>query len=76
MVIQGMLYFDYSCKRARFSVAAMIYTCGGHHIQQFYWGTRKTLLPVITSLEEVVKKHPDIDVIVNCALSRSIYSST
>ena len=74
--IQGMLDFDYSCKRARPSVAAMIYPFGGHHIQKFYWGTRETLLPVYTSLAEAVKKHPDVDVVVNFASSRSVYSST
>ncbi|KAG9311513.1 ATP citrate lyase [Chiua virens] len=74
--IQGMLDFDYSCKRARPSVAAMIYPFGGHHIQKFYWGTRETLLPVYTSLSEAVNKHPDVDVVVNFASSRSVYSST
>ncbi|KIK80546.1 hypothetical protein PAXRUDRAFT_36161 [Paxillus rubicundulus Ve08.2h10] len=74
--IQGMLDFDYSCKRSRPSVAAMIYPFGGHHIQKFYWGTRETLLPVYTSLAEAVKKHPDVDVVVNFASSRSVYSST
>ncbi|KAG1721921.1 ATP citrate lyase, partial [Suillus lakei] len=74
--IQGMLDFDYSCKRARPSVAAMIYPFGGHHIQKFYWGTRETLIPVYTSLSEAVKKHPDVDVVVNFASSRSVYSST
>lgn len=74
--IQGMLDFDYSCKRTRPSVAAMIYPFGGHHIQKFYWGTRETLLPVYTSLAEAVKKHPDVDVVVNFASSRSVYSST
>jgi len=54
----------------------MIYPFGGHHIQKFYWGTRETLLPVYTSLEEAVKKHPDVDVVVNFASSRSVYSST
>ncbi|KAG2046102.1 hypothetical protein BDR06DRAFT_977728 [Suillus hirtellus] len=76
ITIQGMLDFDCSCKCARPSVAAMIYPCGGHHIQKFYWGTRETLLPVYTSLEEALKKRTDIDVIVNFASSRSVYSST
>ncbi|KAF8872503.1 ATP citrate lyase isoform 2 [Infundibulicybe gibba] len=74
--IQGMLDFDYSCGRATPSVAAMIYPFGGHHIQKFYWGTKETLLPVYTSMEEAVKKHPDVDVVVNFASSRSVYSST
>ena len=54
--IQGMLDFDYSCGRDTPSVAAMIYPFGGHHIQKFYWGTKETLLPVYTSVEEAVKK--------------------
>ena len=74
--IQGMLDFDYSCGRKTPSVAAMIYPFGGHHIQKFYWGTKETLLPVYTSLEEAVKKHADADVVVNFASSRSVYSST
>ncbi|KAF8622996.1 hypothetical protein AX15_006589 [Amanita polypyramis BW_CC] len=74
--IQGMLDFDYSCGRATPSVAAMIYPFGGHHIQKFYWGTKETLLPVYTSIKEAVAKHPDVDVVVNFASSRSVYSST
>ena len=74
--IQGMLDFDYSCGRATPSVAAMIYPFGGHHIQKFYWGTKETLLPVYTSVGEAVKKHPEVDVVVNFASSRSVYSST
>ncbi|KAA1473124.1 ATP-citrate synthase [Dentipellis sp. KUC8613] len=74
--IQGMLDFDYSCGRTVPSVAAMIYPFGGHHIQKFYWGTKETLLPVYTTVEEAVKKHPDVDVVVNFASSRSVYSST
>jgi ATP citrate (pro-S)-lyase len=74
--IQGMLDFDYSCGRQEPSVAAMIYPFGGHHIQKFYWGTKEVLLPVYTSVGEAVKKHPDVDVVVNFASSRSVYSST
>ncbi|KII84583.1 hypothetical protein PLICRDRAFT_45956 [Plicaturopsis crispa FD-325 SS-3] len=74
--IQGMLDFDFSCGRATPSVAAMIYPFGGHHIQKFYWGTKETLLPVYTSVEEAVKKHPEVDVLVNFSSSRSVYSST
>ncbi|KDQ60404.1 hypothetical protein JAAARDRAFT_32808 [Jaapia argillacea MUCL 33604] len=74
--IQGMLDFDYSCGREAPSVAAMIYPFGGHHIQKFYWGTKETLLPVYTTVEDAVKKHPEVDVVVNFASSRSVYSST
>ena len=74
--IQGMFDFDYSCGRETPSVSAMIYPFGGHHIQKFYWGTKETLLPVYTSISEAVAKHPDVDVVVNFASSRSVYSST
>ncbi|KAH8102341.1 hypothetical protein DFH11DRAFT_1552652 [Phellopilus nigrolimitatus] len=73
---QGMLDFDYSCGRDTPSAAAMIYPFGGHHIQKFYWGTKAALLLVYTSVEKAVKKHPDADVVVNFAPSRSVYSST
>ncbi|GFZ47735.1 ATP citrate synthase [Saitozyma sp. JCM 24511] len=74
--IQGMLDFDFSCGRKTPSVAAMIYPFGGHHIQKFYWGTKETLLPVYTSVGEAIKKHPDVDVVVNFSSSRSVYAST
>lgn len=74
--IQGMLDFDYSCGRSTPSVAAMIYPFGGHHIQKFYWGTKETLLPVYTSVDEAVAKHPEVDVVVNFASSRSVLGST
>lgn len=74
--IQGMLDFDFSCGRETPSVAAMIYPFGGHQIQKFYWGTKETLLPVYTNVQEAATKHPDADVIVNFASSRSVYNST
>ncbi|KAF7371400.1 ATP-citrate synthase [Mycena sanguinolenta] len=70
-----MFDFDYS-RRKTPSIAAMIYPFGGHHIQKFYWRTKETLLPVYTSVDEAVAKHPDADVMVNFASSRSLYSST
>lgn len=74
--VQGMLDFDYMCKRARPSVACMIYPFGGHHVQKFYWGTKETLLPVYTTIEEAVSKFPDVDTVVNFASFRSVYDST
>ena len=40
------------------------------------WGTKETLLPVYTSIAEACKKHPEADVLVNFASSRSVYTST
>ncbi|KAJ3124467.1 citrate synthase [Physocladia obscura] len=74
--VQGMLDFDFMCKRSQPSVACMIYPFGGHHVQKFYWGTKETLLPVYTSLEEAMAKFPEVDVLVNFASFRSVYDST
>lgn len=74
--VQGMLDFDFICKRAKPSVAGIIYTFGGQFVSKMYWGTSETLLPVYQQVDKAANKHPDVDVVVNFASSRSVYSST
>ncbi|RHZ46048.1 hypothetical protein Glove_637g16 [Diversispora epigaea] len=74
--IQGMLDFDYICKRKVPSVAAMIYPFGGNHVQKFYWGTKETLLHVFNNFEDAISKFQEVDTVVNFASSRSVYDST
>ncbi|QSL65632.1 hypothetical protein MERGE_002945 [Pneumocystis wakefieldiae] len=74
--VQGMLDYDFICGRKTPSVAAIIYTFGGQFVSKMYWGTKETLLPVYQSVAVAVSKHPDVDVVVNFASSRSVYSST
>ncbi|KAB5582573.1 putative ATP-citrate synthase subunit 1 [Coniochaeta sp. 2T2.1] len=74
--VQGMLDFDFICKRKTPSVAGIIYTFGGQFVSKMYWGTSETLLPVYQEVGKAVGKHPDADVVVNFASSRSVYSST
>ncbi|KAI9303729.1 citrate synthase-like protein [Cunninghamella echinulata] len=74
--VQGMLDFDFMCKRSSPSVAAMVYPFGGSHVQKFYWGTKETLIPVFTSLKEAIEQFPEVDVVVNFASCRSVYEST
>ncbi|KAJ2716610.1 ATP citrate lyase subunit 1 [Coemansia spiralis] len=74
--VQGMLDFDFICKRKVPSVACMVYPFGGNHVQKFYWGTQETLLPVFASLGEATKRFPDADVVVNFASCRSVFEST
>lgn len=73
---QGMLDFDFICKRENPSVAGVIYPFGGQFVTKMYWGTKETLLPVYQEVEKAISKHPDVDVVVNFASSRSVYSST
>ncbi|KAJ4307205.1 ATP citrate lyase subunit 1 [Collariella sp. IMI 366227] len=74
--VQGMLDFDFICKRKTPSVAGIIYTFGGQFVSKMYWGTSETLLPVYQQVDKAMAKHPDVDVVVNFASSRSVYSST
>jgi succinyl-CoA synthetase alpha subunit len=74
--VQGMLDFDYICKRKTPSVAGIIYTFGGQFVSKMYWGTSETLLPVYQQVEKAVAKHPEVDTVVNFASSRSVYQST
>ncbi|EGD77886.1 acly protein [Salpingoeca rosetta] len=73
---QGMLDFDYCCKREKGSVAGMIYPFSGNHSQKFYWGTKEVLIPVYQKMEEAMAKNPDVDVLINFASLRSAYDST
>lgn len=74
--VQGMLDFDFMCKRTKPSVACMIYPFGGHHVQKVYWGTTETLVPVYTSISEAASRFPDVEIVINFASSRSVYEST
>ncbi|OLL23321.1 putative ATP-citrate synthase subunit 1 [Neolecta irregularis DAH-3] len=74
--VQGMLDFDFICGRKTASVAGIIYPFGGQFVSKMYWGTKETLLPVYKDVGEAMKKHSDVDVVVNFASSRSAYSST
>ncbi|KAL2214109.1 ATP-citrate synthase subunit 1 [Sarocladium strictum] len=74
--VQGMLDFDFICKRKQPSVAGIIYTFGGQFVSKMYWGTSETLLPVYQQVDKATSKHPDVDTVVNFASSRSVYSST
>ncbi|KAF7724308.1 citrate synthase [Apophysomyces ossiformis] len=74
--VQGMLDFDFMCKRDTPSVACMVYPFGGSHVQKFYWGTKETLIPVFTTLKEAIEKYPEVDVVVNFASCRSVFDST
>merc|ERR1719380_163722 len=74
--VQRMLDFDKMCNRAKPSVAALIYAFGGTANIQVYWGTEEIMIPVYKSIEQAVKKHPNVSVMANFASFRSVYDST
>ena len=50
--VQGMLDFDKMCKRAKPSVACMIFPFSASHFIKFYWGTEEILIPVYQTMKE------------------------
>lgn len=75
VAVQNMLDFDFCCKRETPSVAGMIYPFGGDHVQKFYWGTKEVLIPVFKDTASALAANGDVDVMVNFASQRSVYSS-
>ncbi|XP_066996750.2 ATP-citrate synthase [Anabrus simplex] len=74
--VQGMLDFDFVCRRSEPSVVAMVYPFTGDHKLKFYWGHKEILIPVYKKMEDAMTKHPAADVMVNFASLRSAYDST
>lgn len=74
--VQGMLDFDYMCKRKKPSVAAMIYPFNGNHFVKFYWGTNEVLMPVYTTTKEALEKHPDVIIFINFSSFRSVHETS
>ncbi|XP_065278865.1 ATP-citrate synthase [Emys orbicularis] len=74
--VQGMLDFDYICSRDEPSVTAMVYPFTGDHKQKFYWGHKEILIPVFKNMSDAMRKHPEVDVLINFASLRSAYDST
>jgi ATP citrate (pro-S)-lyase len=73
--VQGMLDFDFMCKRQRPSVAAMVFPFSGNHYTKLYWGTDEILIPVYTSIEESISKHEDASMLINFASFRSVHET-
>lgn len=74
--VQGMLDFDFVCRRSVPSVAAIVYPFVGDHKQKFYWGHKEVLIPVYKQMKDAMTKHADADVMVTFASLRSAYEST
>ena len=73
--VQGMLDFDYMCKRGKPSVAALIFPFSPNHYVKFYWGTSEVLIPCYQKMDECFKKHSDVSIMVNFASFRSVYTT-
>ncbi len=73
--IQRMLDFDYICKRSEPSVSIIVNpTREGWH--KCFWGTKEIMIPMVRTLDEATKQHPEADFMVNFASFRSAYPTT
>jgi succinyl-CoA synthetase alpha subunit/citrate synthase len=73
--IQRMLDFDYICRREDPSVAVIVNpTRDGMH--KCFWGTKEILLPMVRTIDEATKMHPEADFMVNFASFRSAYPTS
>ncbi len=73
--IQGMLDFDYLCRRELPSVAGIVDpTREGWY--QFFFGTQEILIPIYHTLGEAAEHHPQADVLINFSSFRSAYPTT
>ncbi|VDL75016.1 unnamed protein product [Nippostrongylus brasiliensis] len=70
--IQGMLDFDYVCRRAEPSVVASTYPFTGDNKQKYYFGHREILIPAYKSMAKAFATHPDATVLVTFASLRSV----
>ncbi|KAH7700450.1 Acly protein, partial [Aphelenchoides avenae] len=73
--IQGMLDFDYVCRRQTPSVVASTYPFTGDHKQKFYFGQKELLVPQYQSMEKAFTSHPDASVLVTFASLRSVFDT-
>jgi len=73
--IQRMLDFDYICRRDEPSVVVIVNpTRDGMH--KCFWGTKGILIPMVRTIKEAVKMHPEADFMVNFASFRSAYETS
>ncbi|KHJ89599.1 CoA binding domain protein [Oesophagostomum dentatum] len=73
--IQGMLDFDYVCRRSEPSVVASTYPFTGDNKQKYYFGQREILIPAYKSMAKAFATHPDATVMVTFASLRSVYET-
>ncbi|HEQ79147.1 MAG TPA: ATP citrate synthase [Euryarchaeota archaeon] len=73
--IQRMLDFDYVCGRETPSVACIVNPArAGLH--KCFFGGNQVLIPMYRTITEACENHPNVDVMINFASSRSSYQTT
>ncbi|KAJ1373761.1 putative ATP-citrate synthase [Parelaphostrongylus tenuis] len=70
--IQGMLDFDYVCRRLEPSVVASTYPFTGDNKQKYYFGHREILIPAYKSMAKAFATHPDASIRVIAIIAEGV----
>jgi ATP-citrate lyase alpha-subunit len=74
--IQRMLDYDYTIKREKPSVAAIVAPTSGNKFEKFFYGPDEVMIPLYKSTAEAKEAQPQADVLLNFASFRTAYDVT
>ncbi|CAA6806273.1 MAG: ATP-citrate (pro-S-)-lyase, subunit 2 (EC [uncultured Sulfurovum sp.] len=74
--IQRMLDYDYTIKREKPSVAAIVAPTSGNKFEKFFYGGDEVMIPLFKTTAEAKAAQPQADVLLNFASFRTAYDVT
>jgi len=74
--IQRMLDYDYTIKREKPSVAAIVAPTSGNKFDKFFYGPDEVMIPLYKTTAEAKAANPSADVLLNFASFRTAYDVT
>ncbi len=74
--IQRMLDYDYTIKREKPSVAAIVAPTSGNKFEKFFYGADEVMIPLYKTTAEAKAAQPQVDVLLNFASFRTAYDVT
>ena len=74
--IQRMLDYDYTIKREKPSVAAIVAPTSGNKFEKFFWGADEVMIPLYKTTADAKAAQPQADVLLNFASFRTAYDVT
>ena len=74
--IQRMLDYDYTIKREKPSVAAIVAPTSSNKFDKFFWGGDEIMIPLYKTTAEAKAAHPEAESLLNFASFRTAYDVT
>jgi len=74
--IQRMLDYDYTIKREKPSVAAIVAPTSSNKFEKFFYGPDEVMIPLFKNTREAKEAQPQADVLLNFASFRTAYEVT